>query len=141
LPGALGRVPSSMSCALRASASGKIPHLVTCLGDLSHQLKADRPLRNAFLDLRLKVFSFMATRGDDGRPSLDVRESEVEQLYKVEDMYSRLLCAEQPDQHAALRAFRDELRERGESSGLEHAWQQRCPVLAESVVWSTQCPK
>jgi len=30
------------------------------------------------------------TRGDDGRPSLDVREAEIEQLYNVQDMYSRL---------------------------------------------------
>ena len=34
---------------------------------------------------------FVATRGDGGQPSLGVREGEFEQLYKVEDMYSRLL--------------------------------------------------
>ena len=39
----------------------------------------------------VRPLEFIATRGDDGRPSLDVRESEFEQLYKVEDMYSRLL--------------------------------------------------
>lgn len=33
---------------------------------------------------------FVVTRGD-GRPGLDVRESEFEQLYSVDDMYSRLL--------------------------------------------------
>ena len=33
----------------------------------------------------------VATRGDDGQPSLGVRESEFEQLYNVQDMYSRLL--------------------------------------------------
>ena len=33
---------------------------------------------------------FFVTRGD-GRPGLDVRESEFEQVYSVDDMYSRLL--------------------------------------------------
>ena len=33
---------------------------------------------------------FVVTRGD-GRPGLDVRESEFEQVYSVDDMYSRLL--------------------------------------------------
>ena len=39
----------------------------------------------------IRPLEIIATRGDDGRPSLDVRESEFEQLYKVEDMYSRLM--------------------------------------------------
>lgn len=34
---------------------------------------------------------FVVTPGDDGRPSLGLREGEGERLYKVEDMYSRLL--------------------------------------------------
>lgn len=34
---------------------------------------------------------FVVTPGDAGRPTLDVRESEFEQLYNVQDMYSRLL--------------------------------------------------
>jgi hypothetical protein len=34
---------------------------------------------------------FIVAPGDDGRPSLDVREGEFEQLYNVQDMYSRLL--------------------------------------------------
>ena len=33
---------------------------------------------------------FIVTR-DNGRPSLDVREGEYEQVYSVDDMYSRLL--------------------------------------------------
>jgi hypothetical protein len=33
---------------------------------------------------------FVVTRGDDG-PGLDVREGELEQVYTVDDMYSRLL--------------------------------------------------
>ena len=33
---------------------------------------------------------FIVTRGD-GRPGLDVREGEFEQVYSVDDMYSRLL--------------------------------------------------
>jgi hypothetical protein len=34
---------------------------------------------------------FVVTPGDAGRPTLDVREGEFEQLYNVQDMYSRLL--------------------------------------------------
>ena len=33
---------------------------------------------------------FVVTQGDDG-PGLDVREGELEQVYTVDDMYSRLL--------------------------------------------------
>ena len=39
----------------------------------------------------VRPLEFVATRGDDGQPSLGVRESEFEQLYNVQDMYSRLL--------------------------------------------------
>ena len=42
---------------------------------------------------------FVATRGADGEPKLDVREGEFEQVYSVDDMYSRLvfiaLCRQQ----------------------------------------------
>jgi hypothetical protein len=34
---------------------------------------------------------FVVTSGDDGHPSLGLREGEGERVYKVEDMYSRLL--------------------------------------------------
>lgn len=53
------------------------------------QLPAVRPLE------------VVATRGDDGRPSLDVREAEIEQLYNVQDMYSRLLFIALCRQHGA----------------------------------------
>ena len=47
----------------------------------------------------IRPLEFVATRSDDGRPSLGVREAEIEQLYNVQDMYSRLLfialCREQ----------------------------------------------
>jgi hypothetical protein len=39
----------------------------------------------------IRPLEFVATRGDDGQQSLGVRESEFEQLYNVQDMYSRLL--------------------------------------------------
>jgi hypothetical protein len=39
----------------------------------------------------VRPLEFIATRSDDGRPSLDLRETEIEQLYDVQDMYSRLL--------------------------------------------------
>ena len=39
----------------------------------------------------IRPLEIIATRSDDGRPSLDVREAEIEQLYNVQDMYSRLL--------------------------------------------------
>ena len=46
-----------------------------------------------------RPLEFIATRGDNGRPSLDVREAEIEHLYIVQDTYSRLLfialCREQ----------------------------------------------
>lgn len=34
---------------------------------------------------------FIVTRGNNGRAGLDVREGEFEQVYSVDDMYSRLL--------------------------------------------------
>ena len=47
----------------------------------------------------VRPLEFIATRSEDGRPSLDVREAEIEQLYNVQEMYSRLLfialCREQ----------------------------------------------
>jgi len=47
----------------------------------------------------IRPLEIIATRSDDGCPSLDVREAEIEQLYNVQDMYSRLLfialCREQ----------------------------------------------
>jgi hypothetical protein len=36
------------------------------------------------------ALEFVVTRGD-GRPGLDIREGEFEQVYSVDDMYSRLL--------------------------------------------------
>jgi hypothetical protein len=42
-----------------------------------------------------RPLEFIAPRGDDGRPSLDVREAEIEQLYNVQDMYARLLFCRQ----------------------------------------------
>ena len=39
--------------------------------------------------------------GDDGRASLDVREAEIEQLYNLQDMYSRLLFIALCRQHGA----------------------------------------
>ena len=44
---------------------------------------------------------FIVAPGDDGRPSLDVREGEGERVYKVEDMYSRLLFIALCRQHGA----------------------------------------
>jgi hypothetical protein len=44
---------------------------------------------------------FIVAPGDDGRPSLDVREGEGERVYKIEDMYSRLLFIALCRQHGA----------------------------------------
>ena len=44
---------------------------------------------------------FIVATGDDGVPSLDVREGEGERVYKVEDMYSRLLFIALCRQHGA----------------------------------------
>lgn len=49
----------------------------------------------------VRSLEFIATRGGDGRPSLDVREAEIEQLYNLQDMYSRLLFIALCRQHGA----------------------------------------
>lgn len=41
--------------------------------------------------LAVTPLEFVVAPGDDGHPSLGVREGEGEGVYKVEDMYSRLL--------------------------------------------------
>ena len=49
----------------------------------------------------IRPLEIIATRSDDGCPSLDVREAEIEQLYNVQDMYSRLLFIALCREHGA----------------------------------------
>jgi hypothetical protein len=80
-------LPREIACARGSVAAAARACEASCV---SNDRGAPPRLSEAELPA-IRPLEFVATRGDDGQQSLGVRESEFEQLYNVQDMYSRLL--------------------------------------------------